>query len=195
MANTSATGGYLQPTTPSPAYDVALDIQIQNFVVGITGLSGTRVIPRWQPRPPAQPERDVDWCAVGILSVEAAYGHYTRHVPTGEGYDEAEAYETLELLASFYGPGSGRLAALLRDGLWVAQNREAMRSQGMALLDVRRITRVGEDVSGEWRQRSDLPISLSRAVSRRYPVLNLLQAQVALETGQYTQNATIPPEI
>lgn len=195
MANNSATGGYLQPTTPSPAYDLALDVQVQNFVVGITGLDGKLVRPRWQPRPPAQPERDVNWCAVGIMSIDTEYGHSTQHRPTGDGYDEAEAYETLELLASFYGPGCSGLAALLRDGLWVAQNREAMRAQGMALLEVRRVTRLGEDIGGEWRQRADLPIRLSRNVSRSYPVLNLLQAQLALETGDYTQTANTPPEI
>lgn len=195
MANTSATGGYLSPTTLSPAYDLSLDVQVQNFVVGITGLDGTLVRPRWQPRPPAQPERNVDWCAVGIVSIDSEYGHHTQHHPDGEGYDETEAYETLELLASFYGPSCSRLAAILRDGLWIAQNREAMRAQGLAFLEVRRITRIGEDIGGEWRQRADIPIHLRRNVSRQYPILNLLQAQVAIETGTHTQHALIPPEI
>lgn len=190
MANTSATGGYLSPTTQSPAYDQPLDVQLQAVVVGITGLDGTLVRPRWQQRPPQQPDQDVDWCAIGIVRVGTAYGHHTRHVPDGDGHDETEAYEDLELLASFYGPGCGGMAALLRDGLWVPQNREEMRANGMALTSADTITLLGEFVTAEWRRRADLPISLTRVVSRSYPILNLLEAQGSITS----QAASEPPK-
>lgn len=192
MSNTSATGGYLSPTTQSPAYDQPLDVQLQAVVVGITGLDGTLVRPRWQPRPPQQPDQDTDWCAIGIVRIGAAYGHYTRHNPDGDGSDETEAYEDLELLASFYGPGCGRLAALLRDGLRVPQNREEMRANGMALTSADTITLLGEFVTAEWRRRADLPITMTRVVSRTYPILNLLEAQGTINTESYSQSFTAP---
>lgn len=190
MANTSATGGYLMPTTPSPAYDQPLDLQLQRVVVGITGMDGTLVRPRWQPRPPQQPDQSVDWCAIGIVRVGAAYGHHTRHVPDGDGSDETEAYEDLELLASFYGPGCAGMAALLRDGLWVPQNREALRAGGLALTSADTVTLLGEYVTTEWRRRADLPIFLTRVVSRSYPILNLLEAQGSITS----QAASEPPK-
>lgn len=192
MANTSATGGYLTPTSVAPTYDLPLDVQVQSFVAGITGLAGALVRPRWQPSPPAQPTRETNWCAVGITEIGSQFGHYIRHDPAGEGTDEAETYEDLELLASFYGPGSSGLAALLRDGLWIAQNREAMRSQGLAFVDARRVIRLGELVNQQFILRVDLPISLRRTVSRTYPILNLLQAQIALQTESHTQNFLAP---
>lgn len=191
MANTSATGGYLSPTTQSPAYDQPLDVQLQAIVVGITGLDGTMVRPRWQQRPPQQPDQTIDWCAIGIVRVGAAYGHHIRHVPDGEGHDEAEAYEDLELLASFYGPRCSEMAALLRDGLWIPQNREEMRANGMALTDARSITLLGEYVTTEWRRRADLPIFLTRVVSRSYPILNLLEAQGSI----HSQAGAEPPAV
>ncbi len=191
MANTSATGGYLSPTTPSPAYDQPLDIQLQAVVTGITGIAGNLVRPRWQERPPQQPARDVNWCAIGIVRVDPAFGHSIQHRSAGEGSDEAETYEDLELLASFYGPGCSGMAALLRDGLWIPQNREEMRASGMALADVRTITLIGEAVGPEWRRRADLPIFLRRVVSRSYPILNLLQAQLEIQS----QVAAEPPVI
>jgi len=195
MANTSATGGYLVPTTPSPAYDQPLDLQLQSVVRGITGLRGDLVRPRWQEKPPQQPARSDTWCAIGIIRIGAAYGRTIQHHPEGDGHDEEETYEDLELLASFYGPGCGGMAALLRDGLWIPQNREEMRANGMALTDTGRVTLLGEPIGPEFRRRADLHITLARNVSRSYPILNLLQAQIFLETGSYTQNATTPSEI
>lgn len=180
MANTSATGGYLSPTSVAPTHDLPLDVQLQRVVVGITGIDGSLVRPRWQETPPQQPARDVNWCAIGIIRIGAAYGHSITHFPDGEGYDEAETYEDLELLASFYGPGCAGMATLLRDGLWIPQNREAMRADGMALTDARDVTLLGEAVGPEWRRRADLPIFLTRVVARSYPILNLLSAQGAI---------------
>lgn len=191
MVNTSATGGYLKPSTQPPAYDQPLDVQLQAVVVGITGMDGSLVRPRWQPRPPQQPDASVNWCAIGIVRVGAAYGHHTRHNPDGDGSDETEAYEDLELLASFYGPGCVGVAALLRDGLRVPQNREALRAGGMALTSADTITPLGEYVTTEWRRRADLPLLLTRVVSRTYPVLNLLSAQGSI----ISQKAGEPPEI
>ena len=191
MANTSATGGYLSPLTPSPAYDQPLDVQLQRVVVGITGLAGNLVRPRWQETPPQQPARNVNWCAIGIVRIGAAYGHHISHFPDGEGYDEAEAYEDLELLASFYGPGCAGVAALLRDGLRIPQNREEMRANGMALTADDTITLLGEAVGPEYRRRADLPLALTRVVSRSYPILNLLEAQGSIAS----QAATEPPSI
>ena len=48
--NTSASGGYLSPTSSPPADDDALSSILHDLVVGVTGLAPTLVFPRWQPQ-------------------------------------------------------------------------------------------------------------------------------------------------
>lgn len=69
-ANTSATGGYLQPIASPPNQenlqdDVLTDL-FQEVVVKVTNMDPTLVRPRWQPSPPAQPDVSVSWAAIGI---------------------------------------------------------------------------------------------------------------------------------
>lgn len=59
MPQDTTTPGYLPPST-SPAYDAALDQMFHDLVMGITGLTGDLVRPRWQAEPPQQPEHSVN---------------------------------------------------------------------------------------------------------------------------------------
>ena len=63
--NTSQTPGYLTPTS-GPLTEEELQDVLTAMVAGITGLPGKMVRPRWQPKPPKQPEHNIPWCAVGI---------------------------------------------------------------------------------------------------------------------------------
>jgi hypothetical protein len=192
MSNDSATGGYLAPaeTGPAPAQDSTFEDQLQAIIVGITSLAGDMVRPRWQPRPPVQPKPNEDWCAVGITDVQSegmpvvqhvgrAYNENGVEVPY-DGHDDLQEHERITLLCSFYGPGCNGNAALLRDGLYIAQNREVMRAQGMGLLDVGRVVSLPEQVNMGWIRRVDLEFRVRRQVDRRYPVLNILSAQGAI---------------
>jgi hypothetical protein len=181
----SSTGGYLAPavTTP-PTEDVDLDTQLQAIVVGIAGLDGTLVRPRWQPVPPKQPAPTVNWCAIGVVSTAPDDNSAIVHHPDGDGYDELQRHEQIDALASFYGPLAGTNAAIFRDGLWIAQNREVMLVQGFGLVSTDPALQVPELVNQAWIKRVDIHFRLNRIVSRTYQVLNLLSASGTIITEQ-----------
>jgi hypothetical protein len=190
VPNTSATGGYLEPKDGSgdvqSVWDDPLVDDLQAIVVGITGLSGDRVRPRWQEDTPAQPARSVDWCAVGVVE----FGHQGRptyvHRPAGDGEHEMRQTEVLTVMASFYGPHSSSLGARLRDGLYLGQNHEFLFKVNMGLVEVRPMTNAPELVNGKFIPRNDVTFVVNRLAVRRYPVLNVLEAQGVLRTDEHS---------
>ncbi|MDE2403051.1 MAG: hypothetical protein KGL90_15450 [Burkholderiales bacterium] len=181
MPNTSATGGYLQPaSTATPAEDVDLDAILQGMVAGITGLDGSLVRPRWQPTIPRTPEIDVNWCAIGVTRIIPDDNAAVLHSGSADGSDTLIRHEDIELLASFYGPMDGRYAAMLRDGIQIPQNLEAIRPYGLAFVKAGDMVAMPELFNQQWVQRTDLTLVLRRIVSRTYPVLNILSAPVTL---------------
>lgn len=176
MTNTSATGGYLVPSSTAPDYDAALDRIVQQMVVGITGLPGTMVRPRWQPNPPKQPEPSVDWCAIGVQSVIPDDGPAIVHDGSGDGSDTSSRHETMEYVASFYGPHGLGNATLLRDGIAIPQNVEAIEAAGLRFVETSSITPAPALYNEQWIRKYDIRLTLRRQVSRTYPVRNLLSA-------------------
>ena len=174
MPNTSATGGYLVPSTTAPDHDAALDRIVQQMVVGITGLAGAMVRPRWQPNPPKQPEPNVDWCAIGVQSVTPDASPAIVHDGTGDGSDTVNRHEDIEFVASFYGPNGLGNATLLRDGFSLPQNVEAIGATGLLYVGTSSITPAPALVNEQWVRKYDLRLTLRRQVSRTYPVLNLV---------------------
>jgi len=181
MGNTSATGGYLSPAVVSPPLeDEEIDKLLQGMVKGITGLAGDLVRPRWQPNPPKQPEPSVNWCAIGVTVTEPDAGPSIEHDGTGDGQDNLQRHEDIELACTFYGPLGKSYAALLRDGLSIPQNTAVLRAQGMGLIECGAARSVPELVNQQWIKRYDMPVKLRRQVKRSYPVLNLLSADPQL---------------
>lgn len=193
MPNTSATGGYLAPAVSTPpTEDRDLDRQIQQLVVGITGLNGTLVRPRWQPQNqlPKLPEATVNWCAIGVVSITPdANAAIVHRSPAGsDGYDEMQRHEIIEILCSFYGPAGQGYAALLRDGLSIAQNREALFLENMGLYDTGQIVTAPDLMNQQWIRRYDLTVRLRRQVVRTYPVENLLSAVGTIHTESLNED-------
>ena len=192
MSNDSSTGGYLVPSSAPPLENGALDAFLQVAVAGITGLPGTMVRPRWQTPVPKHPEATADWCAVGIISETPEYGAYERHWrgepsnpndPAGQGYDEQIRHETLEIMATFYGPDSRGNAKLLRDGIAVDQNREVFFLNNMNFVSADcKVTNVPELINETWFRRVDLTFYVRREIDRTYPILNLLSAPIAIQS-------------
>lgn len=177
MPNTSATGGYLSPVSlATPIEDAALDAAIQRMVAGITGLDGSLVRPRWQPVTPKQPEPNITWCAIGITNRTPDDNAAVLHDPNGDGQDHLIRHEGIELLASFYGLQGQTYAGILRDGMQIEQNREALRSDGMAFVSAGQMLAVPELYNQQWIRRYDLTIYLRRVINRTYPVLNIIEA-------------------
>lgn len=180
MANTSADGGYLVPTSPPPAADIALDKLLQQVMAGVTGLPANMVRPRTQPNDPITgkpvttiPGADKDWCAVEVTDFDPDAMPAQIHVPDGVGYTILRRSARLSVLASFYGPNSDYYANLAADALCVPQNREAMRGQGLAFLSSDTVRRVPDIVNNSNRRRSDLPMRFVQAVERRYEIRNV----------------------
>jgi hypothetical protein len=176
MTNTSATGGYLLPTFIPDVEDLAFDEILQAIVVGVTGMPGALVRPRWQPVPLPQPEADVDWVAVGITD-ETEEGSSIVHKGDGLGSDEETTHNLIEVTVSFYGPHARKIANTFRDGIRIAQNRELMQQYDLGFVDVMRLVAAPELVNEVWRQRVDVTFRIRRAMVRVYPVENLVKGQ------------------
>ena len=181
MATTSATGGYLAPAVASPPLeDADIDAVFQRAIVGITGLAGDLVRPRWQITPPKQPDPSVNWCAFGIVDFKADDGPAIEHQPTGDGSDQYVRHEDITLACTFYGPLSQRYASMTRDGMALPQNMEALKQDGVVFIDSQDIRSVPELVNQQWIKRYDLPLRFRRQIKRTYAVLNILSADPIL---------------
>ena len=175
MSNTSATGGYLQEQS-TPLSITALEDLWHDTIAGITGLDNTLVRPSRQLDPAQQPAPDVDWCAFDIVRVSSDPWLDVAHVSAGDGSDTVVDHDRYEVGAVFYGPSADTMAGLLRRGLYVWQNRSALRSVGIALQSVGDPVTVPELDSMVWRQRVDLSARFIVESRGSYAVLNLLRS-------------------
>ena len=187
MPNTSASGGYLTPTS-NPIDDDALVNFIQAWVVGITGLSGANVRPRWQPEPANIPDVNVTWAAIGISSREADPFIYENHLPSANGSlgeTEVRRHESLTFLASFYGPSANFYATVFRDGMQVSQNHDVLSVASFGFIESEDLVAVPELLKEKWLFRVDLRFKIKRQVVRRYGIQNLIAAGVQLNNEKY----------
>jgi hypothetical protein len=186
MTNTSATGGYL-PATPSPAplEGQALINFFQEWIVGLTGLPGKMVRPRWQPEPPNIPTEGTDWLAFGITNRTADTFAVELHPPLGPDYNQIRRHEVLDILVSIYGPNADNYAHLLREGMALAQNREPLSLNSMGLVGSGSVQTVPELVKDKWFYRVDMPFSIRRQILREFRVLSLASAHGTVDNENY----------
>lgn len=178
MTNTSATGGYLTPTSSVAAHDMAFVTFLQEVVVGITGLAGAMVRPRWQLIPAQQPEPTVDWASIGMVQErDLNLRGQTRHDPAGDGSDIFGRTVQSRIVISFYGPNAWGYAALFADGICVDQNRDALMSASVGLVSMSNRRALPELVNERWLMRVDIEIVFNREILRVYPIQSLLSAQ------------------
>ena len=184
MSNTSATGGYLTPTGESIRQEDFEDA-LQAMVVGITGLPGDLVRPRHQPKPPNSPGPDTDWCAIGIKDTLGGATAVT-HQGRDEGRTVVTSTDSLEVLVTFHGPGARGLAAMLRDGLRLGQNRAESRKAGITVGGIGEPRNAPELINGAWAARVDLPLNIQWETRRTYGVRNLvgLAGSLVTDTGR-----------
>jgi hypothetical protein len=210
--NTSATGGFLRlspvPGQKAPEQTDIEDV-LQALIVGITGICGTLVRPRWQPSPPDEPGPQADWCAFGITRHDPHNFPVIRHHGAvavgdsltdsdsndeGDGYDEITDLETLTVLASFYGPRHMDLARTFRVGLHVPQNRKILLEHNMNFTRAGSIVPVPALIAMQWRARADLSLTFQLMTSRTYAVLNLQQMDGTL-VSDHSKNDSGKPGI
>jgi hypothetical protein len=188
MSNNSATGGYLAPaSSPAPLEGKALFEFLQQVFVNITGMPGTVFFPRWQLEPPNLPAVGSDWAAFGIVKRSNPKFQFVTATST---YSEYQTHEEMEILTSFYGPNADTNAALLRDGLYISQNREVLLTNNMGLVDTGDLITTSELVKNQWLYRVDLRVNIRRQIVRQYPILDVTSAEGTVYTDEPT--LTIP---
>lgn len=205
MPANSSTGGYLAPTNALPPEDDAFDAVIQALVVGITAIPGNLVRPRWQPVALAQPEANINWCAVGVTEEDPQEGRpaitHDGAASGGLGADTLQVNDEVEILASFYGPNARQFANLFRDGLMLPQNREALEfpPPGGNAQQIYRIIQipsparfVPELVNQKTVRRVDVSFRIRRANITVWPVENILSVEVDLTTDRFAETSVIP---
>jgi hypothetical protein len=174
----------------------SLEDYIQQYCAGVSGLPPTMVRPRWQPEPPNIPDWGVNWASVGIMKhrpigVYAAVIHHSE----GEGYDELQRHEELDVLASFYGIDADEYAGHFHSGVQIWQNFAVLRLVGMAMIEITDGVKNPELIKNKWWNRVDKAFVLRRIIVRNYPVLNLLSAsgEVRAEPNIVSPFHTVPP--
>ena len=190
MSNTSASGGPIVPTSTAPSYDDPFDDLLQTLVVGVVGLPGALVRPRWQAVVPKQPEPNVNWCAIGVVSVEdtaaraqiihdpdepIATSEFTTEL-MGDGSDFATNWEKVCVLVSMYGPNAWANIGFLNSGIRIPQNREALFHAHVGLIETGPRRMMAELVNEQFIRRVDMEIKLVRTIQRTYPIFNLISA-------------------
>lgn len=196
MPNTSASGGYLSPTSAPIAEDDALDDIFTEAIAGITGLDGTLVRPRVQPKPPKKPANTVNWCAVMINEDDADAGPVITHDPNGGGglgQDTYTRHKNVTVLASFYGPNGKGYAEILRDGLAMPQNLETLDLNFISFASAGTIRAVPESVNMQWVDRYDLLVYFRRKVTRTFAVQTIATAGFELNVENTKSTLNVVP--
>jgi hypothetical protein len=194
MAQNSSTAGYLIPNA-EPIYDNDLDDLFQTVVVGIVGLPGRLVRPRWQPNPPQQPPFNENWCALGIMRNTSDAFAYEKLVSGTNGNADGavliERDELIYVMHSMYGPGAAANSKRLRDGLEISQNRDALIAAGVALVEVEESITAPALLQETWVRRVDTQVVFRRRTSRAYPVLTIESGQIGLNNERYVTPITV----
>lgn len=179
--NDSSTGGFLSPVQSTPPIeDSVLEDFLQTMIAGITGLDGVLVRPFPQPTAPKIPEPDINWCGFTVSDFEPDANAGLQHVPADDGSDTYVRHEGIEVKCQFYGPNASQYARILRDGLYVPQNREQLQLNDYGLVDTSSILGAPDVVNQQVRRRYDMTVRLRRKVTRTYRVLNIISADLTV---------------
>jgi hypothetical protein len=185
----SRQAGYLGPQDdPQQLVDEAWEDFLHDVIAGCTGLDPTLVRPRWQPEPANIPTFGTDWVAFGVSSTEVDFNPAVIHVDDGDGYDILQEHEVDTVLCAFYGPHAGRYTSYLRRGLFVHQNRAALRANAVGLVEVSAPQRAPELIKNQWLNRIDTEIRLRREIRFHYAVRNIVSAQGPITAEDFGGN-------
>jgi hypothetical protein len=179
---------YLAPNVPGPDYGDPLDDLFHDAIQGITGIAAELIRPRWQPEPPNQPDFSTNWVSFGIMTLATDLNAFIRHDPLANGGLGGDVYETTEkikVLHSFYGPGGMGLLARYRDGLKIAQNREALLAAKVKLTEVGDPSNLPVLLKEKWVTRVDVSVFFVRHIERVYAVPSVIGGSIGIDNEHY----------
>ena len=102
----------------------------------------------------------------------------------------------MTLLCTFYGPRNGYFGMMLRDGLYIDQNRAILRANAIGIIEVGDVNHVPELFRERYRDRVDINVELRREIRHNYPVLNLLRAQAHITAkAPYSSDRVIEDDV
>lgn len=174
--NNSQTGGYIRPiSVTQPPHGLTLLQFLQTVLVGLSGLDGTLVRPKWQIKPPPQPDVNTNWLAFGI---ESDTPNFNAAVVTNKdtGVTTLKRWRTMILQLSFYGPNALDLIEQVQDGFQLGQNLAALTSAKMGLTETGQALHLPELVNEQWFERYEMSVTLQRLVQSVYPIVTIVGA-------------------
>lgn len=187
---TSASGGYLLPQEQvSPFGGISFEQFIQTVFVGVSGLPGELVRPKWQKNPPKQPDIDVNWLAIGLSEDDADTNAYTG--VDAAGNNQFMRMEELTVQCSFYGPLAHEYMRIVRDGFQIPQNFAALQSANMGFVSTGKALRVPDLVNERWVNRWEMSVVLRRQDMRVYPILDFVSGSGFLRSQQSSGVKTV----
>lgn len=166
--------------------DNPIDI-IRAFISNATGIELKSVIKDFVQKPGTRPSLATDWCGVRISDIRSFGTPY--HKGIKGDISEAEGgtvistvHQTLTVDVIFYGPNAEYKADTLRDALWLGQNVDYLRSQGLTIQGCDDAsTSFPEFVYEQWCNRADLKMFLGRVVTRTYGIRDIASVADSVE--------------
>ncbi len=173
---------YVQPvnTTPLPR-GLTLIQFIQTVMTGVSGLPGPLVRPLWQSEPPKQPDLSVNWMAMGIAKSRPDANSY-QETDNDTLQTISQRHELLEVSVSIYGPDALETYGLIRDGLQIPNNLEALSSANMGFVEVTEGLHVPDKINERFINRITASVFFRRKVQRIYPILTIISSTGSIHT-------------
>lgn len=164
--NTSATGGYLLPDGEAVPNDQSLEDIFQGLIVGVTGLSGKWVRPRFQTEPPPIPSIKQDWVAFVVQNQTPDDGPY---------FEQSEnqtsiRHERLEVFLSFYGPNGQMYSKRFIDGLAIPQNIDQILEHKIKFIEVGRVLTAPDKINEQYVHRFDVTAVFARKTKQVHQI-------------------------
>ncbi len=173
---------FARPSSTFPPFPGHLSLTqfLQTVFVGITGLPGPMVRPKWQKEPPKQEELEVSWMAMGIDVAAPDANAYLW--PDSDGFTNSQRHETLDVGCAIYGPHALEIYGLIRDGFQIPQNLETMRSVNMGFVEVLPARQIPDFFNERFIGRIQTSVILRHEILRIYPVPTVLSASGTIHT-------------
>lgn len=182
---------YLRPTSGVLDDDALADL-IQQVVVGITGLPGNMVRPRWQPDAPNTPDVSLDWVAFGTASLAPQWNAYQYYDKVLDTYF-VEGTQVVECLFSFYGPNHSRHREEFLDGLQLDMNLQQLVDNQIKFMSFASPVQVPALFKNQYRLRSDVKVFFNRWVKRAYPVGYYSSASGSIDNEKFVTPFSVNP--